>query len=180
MRKLIYILAILTVTSAGAQVQATIFGDPAINTIGGRLNNRTAHNPVLAAGFKIAAKDRNNMYGALTYEYTNLAQKYNGLYIGLGFYIDGAEYYGVLSRFDFIVYLDAGLIQRELIPVDEFDKRNDPVSTTYGFNAITQYEVIDGWYIDFTANLRLRKDLPDKLFGFSGYIGITKDLIFKN
>lgn len=161
---------------ARGQLSVGLYGDPVINTAGSLFNPDTNHDPLLAIGVKLQYKEPSNkLFLILNYEYTNLAEKYNGLYLGIGFYIDGAEY-ELWKKFDFILYLDSGLIQRELNLGPGFEHYSDPVSVTGALNGITSYEISEGLSLDFTASLRLRTDIEGKLLGFNGYIGITGEI----
>lgn len=167
------LLALLIATALNAQ-SITVYGDPIIMTIGGQINPKTEHNPVLSIGVRASAVDELKNMVVITYEYTNLSSKYSGYYIGYGRSYKLNESFSSRDRgITMSAYIDIGLITRELIPVDELDTRNDPVSITGAINGITSFRLTNRLSLELHYAYRLRSDIEGKLFGGNGDIGIN-------
>lgn len=176
MKSKLTIIALLAFMTTSAQLSVSMYGDPTINTVGGKFNSKTEHPPVLAIGARVQYADSNTNLVSVMYEYTNLASKYNGLYLGFGKSYDLKEdwniHRGFFKHLTMSAFVDVGLIQRELNSKFENDNRDDPISITTGLNAITSYEVWKGVYIDLHYIARLRTDIAGKIIGGNGYLGL--------
>ena len=162
------LLALLFTTTASAQLSITAYGDPVINIVGGDLNNYTEHNPVLSIGGRLEYVDDNKNMFVVTYEYTNLASKYRGGYVGFG-----RSYDFGWSKWK--AYLDIGLISRDLVPVvyqDYKDTRSNPASITSALNGIISIKIYKRLSLDLHYALRLRTDIEGKLIGGNGDLGL--------